>query len=186
MPIGRGQAIGQNVSKLVDAFIGGWQLTGLFRMTSGFPFSVSNGYQWPTDWDLSGNASLTGPVKAGGAYSNSCAAAGTIGAINAFANGCNAQSAFVEPLPGQAGTRNNLRGQGFFGVDLGLAKRWRMPWSEGQSLQLRWEVFNVTNSVRFDTQSSSSIVDYSGSTFGNYSRLSTNPRVMQFALRYEF
>jgi hypothetical protein len=186
IPIGRGHAIGQNVSKLVDAFIGGWQLTGLFRATSGFPFSVSNGYQWPTDWDLSGNAYLTGPVKAGGAYTNSCAATGTIGAINAFANGCNAQSSFVEPLPGQAGTRNNLRGQGFFGVDMGLAKRWKMPWSEGQSLQLRWEVFNVTNSVRFDAQSSSSIVDYSGSTFGNYSRLSTNPRVMQFALRYEF
>jgi len=28
--------------------------------------------------------------------------------------------------------------------------------------------------------------DISSSTFGNYSGLLTNPRVMQFALRYEF
>jgi hypothetical protein len=186
MPFGRNQAIGGSMNKVADFFVGGWQLTGLFRATSGFPFSVFNGAQWPTDWDLSGNAYLTAPVHANGAYNNPCTPSGIVGAINAFANGCNAQSSFVEPLPGQAGTRNNLRGQGFFGVDMGLAKRWHMPWSEGQSLQFRWEVFNVTNTVRFDAQSIGSSIDVSGSTFGNYSRLSTNPRVMQFALRYEF
>lgn len=188
MPFGRNQAIGHDMNKVADFFVGGWQLTGLFRATSGFPFSVFNGAQWPTDWDLSGNAYLTGPVKAGGAYAApaSCNPSGLVGLVSVFANGCNAQNSFVEPLPGQAGTRNNLRGQGFFGVDMGLAKRWLMPWKESQSLQLRWEVFNVTNTVRFDTQSTSSTIDSSGDTFGNYSRLSTNPRVMQFALRYEF
>ena len=75
---------------------------------------------------------------------------------------------------------------GFFGIDMGLSKRWIMPWTEKQSLQFRWEVFNITNSVRFDVQSLNSIVDFYGPTFGNYTRLSTNPRVMQFALRYEF
>jgi hypothetical protein len=186
MPFGRNQAIGHDMNKVADFFVGGWQLTGLFRATSGFPFSVFNGAQWPTDWDLSGNAYLVAPVHANGAYSNSCTSSGIVGAVNAFSNGCNAQSSFVAPLPGQAGTRNNLRGQGFFGLDMGLAKRWLMPWSEGQSLQFRWEVFNVTNTVRFDVQSIGSSIDVSGSTFGNYSRLSTNPRVMQFALRYEF
>jgi hypothetical protein len=106
--------------------------------------------------------------------------------VNAFSTGSDAQGQFVEPLPGQAGTRNNLRGQGFFGVDLGLAKRWQMPWSERQSLQFRWEVFNVTNHVGFDAQSINATIDSSGSQFGNYSRLNTNPRVMQFALRFEF
>ena len=61
-----------------------------------------------------------------------------------------------------------------------------MPWSEHHSIQLRWEVFNVTNSVRFDAQSINNSIDSFGSTFGQYTRLSTNPRVMQFALRYEF
>jgi hypothetical protein len=82
-----------------------------------------------------------------------------------------------------------IRGGGYFGLDMGLAKRWTMPWKESQSLQFRWEVFNVTNSVSFDVQSSllsNSLGLGSGTSFGNYSGLLNNPRIMQFALRYEF
>jgi len=43
----------------------------------------------------------------------------------------------------------------------------------------------VTNTNRFDVQSIAPELDIS-STFGNYTGLLTNPRVMQFALRYEF
>jgi len=52
-------------------------------------------------------------------------------------------------------------------------------------VQFRWEVFNVTNATKFDSQSIAPELDISGS-FGNYGGLLTNPRVMQFALRYEF
>jgi hypothetical protein len=51
---------------------------------------------------------------------------------------------------------------------------------------LRWEVINVSNSKRFDPLSINSSIDVYGSTFGDYTRLSTKPRVMEFALRYEF
>ncbi len=77
-----------------------------------------------------------------------------------------------------------MRGQGFAGLDMGLSKRWQMPFAESNSLVFRWEVFNVPNLKRFDVQSIST--DISASDFGTYSGLSTNPRVMQFALRYEF
>jgi hypothetical protein len=63
---------------------------------------------------------------------------------------------------------------------MGLAKRWRMPGSERESLQLRWEVFNVTNSVRFDVQSVNGAIGAFGSSFGNYTGVLTNPRVRQF------
>ena len=59
-----------------------------------------------------------------------------------------------------------------------------MPF-EGHSLQLRWEGFNVTNLTRFDVQSNRPEIDLS-TQFGNYTNLLTQPRVMQFALRYEF
>jgi len=183
LPFGRGRWIGRDSNRALDAVIGGWQLSGLFRLTSGFPFSVTNGFQWPTDWDLPGNAFQTAPVQTGTFHNPSDPSI-----VNAFANGSAAQTSFVEPLPGQAGVRNTLRGPGYFSMDAGLGKRWKMPWSEGQSLQFRWEVFNVTNSVRFDAVSAitNSALDLSGSNFGNYTRLATNPRVMQFALRYEF
>jgi len=181
LPFGRGAAIAHDVNRAVNAFIGGWQFSGLGRWTSGFPFSVGNGYNWATDWDLSGNAYQTGPVKTGTFYDPA-----NLGAVNAFSNLASAASSFREPFPGEAGQRNWLRGPGFFSVDMGLSKRWQMPWAEGQTLQLRWEVFNVSNSKRFDPQSINSFIDVYGSTFGDYTRLSTKPRVMEFALRYEF
>jgi hypothetical protein len=181
LPFGKGRAFGRNSGKALDAIIGGWQLSGLFRLTSGFPFSVTNGFQWPTDWDLSGNVYQIGKVKTGTFHSPTDPSV-----VSAFSNFDAAQGSFVEPLPGQAGQRNFLRGPGYFTLDAGLSKRWTMPWTEKQSLQLRWEVFNVLNAVRFDPISINATMDFSGTTFGQYQRLSTSPRVMQFALRYEF
>ena len=181
LPFGRNRLIGRNVGKGLNAVIGGWQLSGLGRWTSGFPFSVGNGFQWPTDWDLSGNGVQTAAVKTGTFYNPA-----NIGEVNAFSNLAGDAAAFREPFPGEAGQRNNLRGPGFFSVDASLAKRWTMPWNDGHSIQLRWQVFNVTNSKRFDPLSLNSFLDVYGSTFGDYTRLSTKPRVMEFALRYEF
>ena len=58
---------------------------------------------------------------------------------------------------------------------------------ETQELRFSWEVFNVTNSVRFDAAeavSNESLVTLS--TFGKYIKTLTDPRVMQFGLRYSF
>lgn len=182
LPFGKGRAIAPNTHGFANAVIGGWQLSGLFRLTSGFPVNISNGFQWPTNWQLGGNADLVTPVKTGAFPVKTGPDAGN---ISIFASGPDAINDFISPFPGQGGARNQIRGQGFFNIDLGLAKRWQMPWNEKQGLQFRWEVFNVTNSVRFNSQSLSGEVDIS-STFGNYTGLLTNPRVMQFALRFEF
>jgi hypothetical protein len=182
MPFGRGRRIGHDSSRAADAFIGGWQLSGLFRMTSGFPISVDNGTSnYPTNFELEGNANQVAPVRTG-VYFNT-------GRPNLFANGPAAISSFDYAYAGQAGQRDIIRGDGFFGFDLGLAKRWTMPWSERHSLQFRWEVFNVPNTVRFDVQAgliNGGLGLGSGGSFGNYGGLLTNPRIMQFALRYEF
>jgi hypothetical protein len=109
------------------------------------------------------------------------------GTISLFkdAQGPTGIGAFGHAFPGESGGRNQIRGQGFAGLDFGLSKRWIMPWKESHSLQLRWEVFNVPNLHRFDVQSANLNID-SGPAFGLYTGLLTNPRVMQFALRYEF
>jgi len=182
LPFGRSRRFAGNAHGLLDAIIGGWQLSGLFRVTSGLPFNVFNGFQWPTNWQLGGNAFLVSPVNSG-RFKTTDSSGNAV--VSVFKNGTDAINAFTNPFPGESGARNQVRGDGFFNVDLGLAKRWRMPWSEKQSLQLRWEVFNVTNSNRFDVQSIAPALDIS-STFGNYTGLLTNPRVMQFALRFEF
>ena len=45
--------------------------------------------------------------------------------------------------------RVQVCGDGFFGVDLGRCKSFDISWSEKQSMQLRWEVFNVTSTQHF-------------------------------------
>jgi hypothetical protein len=187
LPFGRGRAIGYHISRALDAAIGGWRLSGLFRWTSGFPYTIyNNPADYPTDWYWEGAAVPTVSHVKSGAYHM------PDGNVNLFPDPATAESLFNPALPGQVGTRNFVRGDGYFGVDLGLSKRWNMPWNEKQSLALRWEVFNVTNSTRFDfnDQNSGSASESNNSiavpNFGNYTHLMTNPRVMQFALRYEF
>jgi hypothetical protein len=179
LPFGKGRWIGKESHGLTEAVIGGWQLTGVARWTSGFPVSIANGFQFPTNWDFEGLATQT-------ARATVKTTKNPDGTVNLFPDplGANGIGAFRPSLPGESGTRNSLRGDGFAGLDLGLAKRWKMPWLETHSLQFRWDVYNVLNLTRFDVQSVSTPLD-SGS-FGNYSGLLTNPRVMQFALRYEF
>ena len=185
MPFGQGKAIGHDVSKPLNALIGGWQLTGLFRMTSGFPVNIGNVFGFPTNWELTGLANRTGQVDTGNGGHHAIIDGNGNANISLFANGANAISSFSPALPGFSGARNQVRGEGYRGLDLGLAKRWTMPWSDGQSLQFRWEVYNVTNTPIFNVQTAQLNL-YQGPTFGNYTSLLNQPRVMQFALRYEF
>ena len=181
LPFGKGRTFGRDVGKALDAVIGGWQLSGLTRWTSGFPVSVLNGGTWPTNWQLGGGAVEIGPVATGTTVDS------TTGKVSLFKDpqGATGIGAFRHAFPGESGGRNQIRGQGFAGLDAGLSKRWVMPWKESHSMQLRWEVFNVPNLHRFDVQSANMNID-SGPAFGLYTGLLTNPRTMQFALRYEF
>ena len=57
---------------------------------------------------------------------------------------------FRRDYPGESGLRNVLRGDGYFTIDLSIAKGWTMPWSHNQKLRFRWDIFNLTNTARFD------------------------------------
>ena len=150
-----------------------------------FPGQHRERIRFPTNWELTGLANLTGHVDTGNGGHHAIIDGNGNPNISVFANGANAMSSFSPALPGFSGARNQVRGEGYRGLDLGLAKRWTMPWSDGQSLQFRWEVYNVTNTPIFNVQTAQ-INLYQGPTFGNYTSLLNQPRVMQFALRYEF
>jgi hypothetical protein len=186
LPFGKGKFFGKNVNNAVDAFIGGWQLTGIFRWTSGLPISVGNGRFWPTNWNITGFATRTGALPKQKTTKNApAAAAGGTPGPNIFSDPASALNSYDNTVVGESGERNGLRGDGFFGIDLGLGKTWKLP-IEGHKLQFRWETFNLTNTVRFDVNSLTLDLGSGRTNFGKYSDTLTNPRVMQFALRYEF
>jgi len=192
LPVGKGRALARNANGIVDAFIGGWQLSGLARWTTGFPYSVDGGQRWPTDWFLTAITQMTARPKTGiFKLTIPDPVTGKPDAfVSPFANPTAAQNDFTLPLPGGVGSRNVLRGDGFASWDMSLAKRWKMPYRETHSLQFRWEVFNVPNLTRFNAQgvgaSLLTSLTQSPASFGAYTSLLTQPRVMQFALRYEF
>ncbi|HEX5423451.1 MAG TPA: hypothetical protein VFW94_07875, partial [Candidatus Acidoferrales bacterium] len=184
LPFGHGRRFASNISSLGDALIGGWQLSGTARWTSGFDSNVFMGYVWPTNWDEMGWADLTGkPVATGTTMVNE---AGIGLQPNVFKDPAAASAGFDYAFPGESGTRNVIRGDGFVGWDMNLQKQWRIPRLENQSIEARWSVFNVPNSVRFDAYNGLNY-EWDTSTFGNYSGSTlTNPRVMELALIYSF
>lgn len=192
VPIGRGRAIGADMPAVMNQILGGWQVSGIVRISTGLPANVINARVWPTNWNLQGNAtcgsrSTQTAVAACPSTQNAHAAvhAGVADSSpNLFADPDTAFQAFRFTLPGQRGERNILRGDGYFNLDLGLAKSFTMPW-EGHSLKLRWDIFNVTNSVYFDTASLTANIGSQGS-FGDYSAVLGGARRMQIALRYDF
>jgi hypothetical protein len=177
LPFGRGAAFASGANRTLDAAIGGWTLSGLAHWTSGLPFSTIDGLGWGTNWNNQSFNVLTGPISTGGHNSNG-------GDPNVFKNQSAALANIRAPYPGETGQRNILRGDGYFSVDAGLSKIFRI--TERQDLKFAWEAFNVTNSVRFDPNSIANNPFGSPTSFGNYSALLTRPRVMQLSLRYAF
>lgn len=184
LPVGKGKKFGAAMPGWADAVVGGWQLSGLWRWSSGFPISVFETGLWPTNWNNNNWALWTGVPVETGTNRNMASGSGTSGP-GMFRDPERALAAFDFELPGGIGTRNGLRGDGVFNIDLNVAKRFTMPYKESHSVQIRWEVFNLTNTVRFDVNSLSLDIS-SANTFGRYSSTLGEPRIMQFGIRYEF
>ena len=87
------------------------------------------------------------------------------------------------PYPGEAGSRNVFRGQGYFGTDMGLSKSWSI--TEHQALKFAWEVFNVTNSVRWGNPNTG-FSTAAGNTFGQIAGTTGGQRSIRFGGRFAF
>ena len=179
LPFGRGKRFLGDTNRFVDAILGGWQVSGIYRQSSGLPVAPDNGGFWSTNWNIEGFGTLIQPVKQATTKNS------PTGGPNLFPDPAAGYNAFELTFPGFSGSRNSLRGDGFFNVDLGLGKRFKMPFNEKHSIQFRVEAFNVTNSVVFDVnQISLSLGDQNA--FGKYNGTLNTPRVIQFSGRYEF
>ena len=177
LPIGRGKPLLGVANRAVNAVIENWQLSGVVRWTSGLPFSVISGAGWGTDWDEQSSMVQTGQIQTRTHIDH--------GEAQVFTNPTQALSNMRNPYPGEAGQRNNFRGDGYFGADAGLSKTWKV--NERNSIRFAWEVFNISNSVRFDVNPLISLQNMTTSgEFGVYDATLTKPRVQQVSLRYSF
>ncbi len=172
LPFGRGRYFGGNLPRWADHVVGGWTMSGIYTYRSGLPFSTSTG-SYPVSYlvDSPGvllNSRPTANIRDEGGF------------IQYF--GASDMSAFRNPLPGETGNRNVLRGPSYWGFDLALLKNFSLPW-EGHRLQFRAEAYNVFNHNVFGLPAANI---NSAATFGRITSSVSSPREFQFALRYDF
>jgi hypothetical protein len=183
LPFGKGQRLGGNAGPLLDGLIGGWNVSGIFRWTSGFPITIDNGFTWATNWNIEGDAMPNGPPPKASNPHNAIVNGVGIGP-DIFADPAAAEAAFRPEWPGESGARNNVIGEGMFNIDTGVSKDFSL--GEQRRLKFSWQAFNATNSVRYDVRGAQPSLSYDPTQFGKYLSTLTTPRFMQFALRFEF
>lgn len=180
IPVGRGRALGGNMSKWADAIVGGWSLAGIFTARSGLPFTMFSGAYPITFYtpDLQGV-----PAVLVGSNTNFAVNIRDVGnGIQYFADPAAVQASFRYPRHGEIGNRNIFRNEGYWNIDLVASKKFKMPWSESHNLTFRAEAYNLTNSNFFGPPN----LVFNSANFGRLTTVQSDPRVLQFALRYDF
>jgi len=182
VPFGRGRSFGSGMNKWIDAVVGGWTLSGILQGRSGLPYSPApSAGSFPTSFIYSSPAIITDYS----AFQQQIRDVGST--IQFFADPTAANAALRDPHNGEIGTRNGLRGPSYWGLDMGIAKKWRLPWSETQRITFRADAFNVTNSNFFAipnvTRQTTATVSPS---FGQITGSASSAREIQFALRWDF
>lgn len=173
LPVGRGRRFGTNMNSILDGFIGGWQVNGIYTFRTGLPATVSlssglvastlnnGGANRP---DLVGDPNLPSDERT----------------IERFFN----TDAFAAPPTdsfrfGNIG-RNTIRGPNFSNLDLSVFKTFYFQ--ERYALQFRSEFFNLPNHPNYGLPNTT----LGTAGFGTISSLAGNNRQIQFALKFSF
>jgi carboxypeptidase family protein len=175
--------------RLAAALLGGWRVNGILRAMSGWPLTATTGQ----DRALNGVTSGTVTNQRANLVLDDPYGEKT---PNNWLN----RSAFQQPALGTFGntTRGQFRGPGRWAADLVLARMLRL--GTGQQIELRAEAFNVFNTVRWGNP----IINLSNQNFGRILPQGTaplasggtpdrasqfgadDPRILQFAVKYQF
>ena len=181
LPFGRGHALGGNAPGWLNQIIGGWTFTGIFNARSGLPFSLAT-VSWPRSFIFDGANGVPAVITGNASALRPSIHNAPDGTIQFFADPEAARAATSYPSHGDIGNRNFLRSTPFWTLDTALLKNFKLPWSETQRLQIRWEMYNAFNNNAFGIPDT----DIGSTTFGQVTTSQSAARVMQFGIRYDF
>jgi hypothetical protein len=175
LPFGRGKRFGNDWNNATNSLLGGWQVTMIEKITSGFPDPlVDSNNQSTVFFNSGGNGNnFNRPDQV---------------------PGCNAQSANHSALQyinaacfttaiGHLGdaSRVPVYGPDFVNTDFSVIKQFALPW-ENMGLNFRAEIFNLFNHAQFGLP----VNDISAPGFGSVNSTVNNPRLVQFGLKLTF
>ncbi|MEX2303660.1 MAG: carboxypeptidase-like regulatory domain-containing protein [Bryobacterales bacterium] len=160
------QIPGQYENAFARTILGGWSLTTIFAVNSGFPFSVLSGQDNARNGQGSQRAEMIGNPDLGDRPRGEV--------VQEYMS----KAAFVANALGTYGTlgRNSFRGPNEINLDLGIHKDFAI--TERLRTQFRFEAFNALNRVNLNDPNTSV-------TNANFMRITSagSPRILQFALR---
>jgi hypothetical protein len=186
LPIGRGKRFGSNMHPVLNGFIGGWQLNGIWRFAKGRPviLALDSPNPIPT---FGQRPSLTGPLQV-----NHSSEQGMV--TNYFANACESTpcpnggaSVVLQPDAFTFGnaprTITNIRQPGHKSADMSLFKEFPMSRiRENMRMEFRFEAFNVFNHPNFGPADTA----FGDGSFGAITFLATPAREVQLGLKLYF
>jgi hypothetical protein len=178
LPFGKGRKWGHSWSGATNAIAGGWELTTIEKVTSGFPVFVVDSNNTSDAGLLNTNAqSLIRPNQV-------CNPVLSNPTLAEWFN----PSCFAQPAAGELGNagRTPLMGPRFVNTDLSAIKHFVLR--EGMSVDLRAEVFNLLNHPQFGSPGGNNYgADFAApSTFAVINYTVNNPRLFQFGLKLTF
>ena len=183
LPVGRGKSALGGANRVIDAFVGGWQWAGLGRWTSGLPFTLESP-AYPSNYNNPAFAFNIGNVRTHRSIVNGVPHEFDQSTVSAVNNGIYFGQGIRLPYAGEAGQRNNFRGDGYFDIDSSLSKSWALgDWAK---LKFAAEVYNISNSDRFDASVAGLNARTASVNLGTYSGILSTYRRMQFGLRLDF
>jgi hypothetical protein len=176
MPFGKGKHFLGAANGLLDRVVGGWEVAGYGRVTSGRPFTVYSG-TFTTSSVVQSTANCTGCGRGDGTPFLD-PTSGLIWYLDA-----SQRAKFTAPAAGQFGTsgRNFLVGPHYFELDASLLKRIRI--NERFKMELRADSTNLSNSVEFGAPTA----DISSSLFGRIrNTVTSGSRKIQVGAKLHF
>ena len=159
---------------LVRYGLGSWEVSGVGTMRAGVPFSVNGGSG--SNNSLSQQNSDRADVVPG--QHLQVKQGGKSQWLNHYFN----TAAFVPNAAGTFGTsgRNILRTPRQSNLDMMIAKNF--PFRDEYRIQLRWEMFNATNTPVYAAPTA----DPSSTSNGQIVSTAGSPRIMQFGAKFNF
>jgi hypothetical protein len=178
LPFGHGQKFLANAHPVVDAILGGWNVTTIFKYNTGQPMGVSPDVWYP-GWEGAVYANWDSSVNLNSTFNSA-----TFNPGNQADSGNNYfnTAAFSNPTDHKLGNGkrfySELRSPGWSNEDIGFFKYWR--YKERLNFQLRMEFINAFNRHHYDWPGTSIA---NKNTFGKITSVSGDARVVQFGLR---
>lgn len=177
LPFGTGRMWAPS-SKIVNAVIGGWELSTIGTLQTGRPFNmryVDNNAGTNT---IAGGTYATRPNRVSG--QSFFMSHPTVGDKGQWVN----PAAWQEPGGGLLGNtgRNMLYGPGVENFDISIDKNFNMPFNEHHQFQIRLDAFNALNHTNFGNPNT----DWKSSSGGKITSSALSARELQLGARYTF